>query len=283
LPDPTDFSSWRDYRIFAHLVTYKARHILDESSQRFLITVLQTALKRVTVGPKGVVLWRAQLASDWRTHRITDENDDEIDSFETPFPAAPERMVPFTDRATEGRVNPKGIPCLYLATEKETAMTEVRPGVGSYVSVAQFLMLRDVRLIDCTTDKPRAGFLNGTKERTPEEREQFVWGDINRAFSRPVVRTDDVADYAPTQILAEMFRLNGYDGIIFGSGLGTGQSVALFDMRVVAQLNCHVYEVDALTPKFSNAGDSYYMNEDLLRETVAPSEFGSVRRDASAD
>ena len=47
-------------------------------------------------------------------------------------------MKPLGGRATDGRANPRGIPCLYLATTKETAMSEVRPWIGSYVSAGQF-------------------------------------------------------------------------------------------------------------------------------------------------
>src|ERR1039458_6332974 len=36
-------------------------------------------------------------------------------------------MKPKPEKAKEGRVNPKGIPCLHLATHEDTAMSEVRP------------------------------------------------------------------------------------------------------------------------------------------------------------
>ncbi|WP_424666577.1 RES family NAD+ phosphorylase [Candidatus Binatus sp.] len=62
-------------------------------------------------------------------------------------------MVPLSDRAREGRVNPKGIPCLYLATHKDTALSEVRPGKGSLISVAQFQTCRDLTIINVTTHR----------------------------------------------------------------------------------------------------------------------------------
>jgi len=61
-------------------------------------------------------------------------------------------MKPRRDRAIEGRVNPKGIPFLYVATELKTAVAEVRPWKDEFVSVAQLTTTRELRLINCTTD-----------------------------------------------------------------------------------------------------------------------------------
>lgn len=130
-----EFESHRDYVAFARFVKYKARHILDAQSQRFLKAVLETGEKRREPIPKGDVFYRSQLTNGWRTQPIPDENGVEVDSVEVPIPAGFDRMVPRPDRATEGRANAKGIPCLYLSTDRDTAMAEVRPWIGSYVSV----------------------------------------------------------------------------------------------------------------------------------------------------
>jgi len=70
-----------------------------------------------------------------------------------------------------------------------------------------------------------------------------VWLDIDRAFSRPVVVGDDVADYAPTQILAEVFRQHGFDGVACRSSLGPGHNIALFDPDTAAILNCSLVSI----------------------------------------
>jgi hypothetical protein len=105
-----EFESERQYWNFSHFVMRKARHILDAKNQRFLDTVVETSAKRKGVIKEGAVLWRAQLGHGWRAERILDENDLEVDTFDVEDPFAPERMMPPRDRATEGRVNPKGIP-----------------------------------------------------------------------------------------------------------------------------------------------------------------------------
>ena len=112
-----------------------------------------------------------------------------------------------------------------------TAVLEVRPLIGSYVSVAQFKVLRDIRLVNCA-DKPMDNLARWLQKTwTPKDIEKAVWSDINRAFSRPVERGDNSLDYVPTQIIAEAFKLHGYDGIAYKSSYGEdGFNVALILM-----------------------------------------------------
>lgn len=111
------------------------------------------------------------------------------------------RMMPLRGRASDRRVNPRGIPCLCMATSKDTAISEVRPAIGAYVTVAVMKCLRELRLIDCSVlTKKQFIYL---KEPDRPEIEEAVWSDIDRAFSAPVDSPDDAAEYAPTQILAE--------------------------------------------------------------------------------
>ena len=57
-------------------------------------------------------------------------------------------MVPDAEHATSGRLNPRGIPFLYLAEDSKTAIAEVRPWVGALVSMGVFEILRDCTLVD---------------------------------------------------------------------------------------------------------------------------------------
>lgn len=213
---------------------------------------------------QGQILWRAQVGHNWRRELIRDANGNEIDFFETPAPLERHRMIPLADRAKEGRVNPKGIPCLYLCTDKETAMSEVRPWIGSYVSVAQLTILKDLLLIDCSNeDRPNfyVTSLDPSKpsgEPSPDIREKNAWAFIQQAFSEPVMRNDDTADYAPTQVLAETFRSSGYEGIVYQSKLGKGKNVAIFDLSQADIVDCHLFEVKSLKFGFSMAANPYF-------------------------
>ena len=256
-----EFESWKQYSEFSWFVMRKSRYILDAKNRSFLDMVVETGAKRRRPILKGSVLWRAQAGHGWRTEIFKDEHGNEIASFEVEDPFPRERMAPLPDRANEGRVNPKGIPCLYFSTDMETAMTETRPWIGSFVSVAQFVMLKDLKVVDCSADPFQTSWWSVGGEPEPAKREEFVWGSINRAFSEPVMRNDDVAEYAPTQVLAEAFRSAGYDGIMYGSKLGDGKTVAVFDLVAAELANCHLCRVEGVQLKFSMAANSYYVSK----------------------
>lgn len=246
------FASWQSYRTFAWSVKRKARYVFEDTVQEFLRTVVATSEGRKRALPSGHVLWRAQHGHKWETIR-QDENE-----FKVPGPFPSTRMKPLPYSASEGRINPKGIPCLCLATDKETAMAEVRPWLGSYISVGQFKTLKDLVVVDCSVEHDRRSVLF-LEEPEPDQREKAVWGDIDEAFSEPARSGVSTADYAPTQIIAESFRRHGYDGILYKSALGTGFNVALFDINTADLINCFLYETKKVFFEFTESGRPYFM------------------------
>ena len=54
---------------------------------------------------------------------------------------------------------------------------------------------------------------------------------VARERIRRRTASDDRADYAATQIVAELFRQNGFDGIAYRSSSGPGHNIALFDLN----------------------------------------------------
>jgi hypothetical protein len=244
------FKSWQGYSQFERAIKYHTRYIHTAEVEIFCQTILQTAEPRVESFSKDSILWRAQLGNGWRL-----ENEE---VGEVPAPHEPERMCPRRGRAIEGRANPKGIPCLYMASNRETALAEVRPWVGSYVSVGQFKTVRKLKVVNCTTE--RKGFKFYFKEPSPKKREEAVWSDIDRALSQPVTHTDDVADYVPTQVLSELFKSKGFDGIGYRSSLGDGYNIALFDTNSTEIINCSLCEVDKIKLDSSEV-NSYYLQK----------------------
>jgi len=225
------FESYRSYEKFRRATMRQKRYVHTPQVERFLEAVKETAKRRVCVLPAGERLWRAQLG-------CRDSGPDR-----KPVPHEPERMKPRPRRAQEGRANPKGIPCLYLARDRSTAIAETRPWKGAHVSVGKFTTCRDLKLVDCTKDErpcKRYG-----KEPRPEIREQAVWGSICHAFARPVnpCDCDDIADYVPTQTIAELLKTQGYDGIEYRSSLGEGRNIALFDLDAADLVIVYLFKV----------------------------------------
>ena len=84
---------------------------------------------------------------------------------------------------------------------------------------------------------------------------------INEAFSEPMSRADDVADYAPTQFLAEAFRNEGYDGIVYESRMGNGKNVALFDVDIAEVASRQLQHVEKLSFASRRVGTTVYVEK----------------------
>lgn len=256
------FSSYRSYWNFQKTVIQNERYIRSTETQEFLDAVLSTCQERYADIPAGYLLWRSQLGHNWR---VTEQDGVE---FEDVCPHPSERMKPRKNRASDGRANSQGIPVLYLATKEETAIAEARPWIGSYVSVGQFKTRRPLRVIDFSKDDEVSGtplFFDvdaGFYEPSAEEREKAVWSEIGRAFSKPVTRNDEDNDYVPTQILTELFKANGADGIAYRSNFGEdGFNVALFDIDSAELVNCALHQVHDIGVETSVQGNPYFTSK----------------------
>jgi hypothetical protein len=225
-------------------VTSKNRYILDEESSAFLNAILDTCQSRIKKIEKCSYVWRAQDGHEWRS--LVQEDPDTLEEIyidDLPCPYSFNRMKPLVDSASEGRANPKGIPCLYVATDKETAMSEVRPWLGSIVTVACFKTIRALQVIDFSVGHGKKNTRFYLEEPTPEKIIEAVWFDLDNAFSRPTKTSDLKSDYAPTQIIAEFLKTKGYDGVAYKSSLADGYNVALFDLDAAEVCGCSLYEV----------------------------------------
>ena len=186
---------------------------------------------------KGSRFWRAQIGSDW----IQDEADASGCTFEN-RPFMKERMTPAQPFSSDGRVTPKGIVSLYLASVPEAAMSEVRPWIQSDVTCSSFKITRDLKIVDCSVHADKN--LLGWNAKTQVEIQEAVWADIDRAFSRPVSRDEDALDYIPTQIIAELFKSRGYDGVRYRSALcDGGYNLALFDLNYATFMSSQLFTV----------------------------------------
>ncbi len=239
------FFTSEDYEHFASYIRSQSRYILDGRQRGFLEAIVETSKKRITSIPQGQVLWRAAQGY------VAEEGVHPHDVFflESIEPHATERMKPLRGRAYEGRVNPKGVPCLYTATNAETAMMETRPWAGSVLTVSQLVLLKQVSVVDCTV---RTSFDLDIK--TQEQLEGNNWYVLNEAFSLPVFQAEDVADYAPTQYIAEAFRAAGYEGIIYTSQVGDGKNIALFDVHVAEIASRQLRRAKKLSFTFAEVG-----------------------------
>lgn len=263
---PGEFPSWRSYWNFAREVSRHFRYIRSPESEAFLEAVRVTSESRRVAIPQGRLFFRAQVGHAWRP--MGEDTDDEI-----PCAHPRERMKPQMGRASDGRANPRGIPSLYLATTEEAAMSEVRPWIGSSISCGQFRTNRPLMVIDCArrqNDQPLFFDLDdGMYEPEAAERAEAVWAHIDRAFAEPTMRDDDIADYAPTQILAELFKRAGADGVVYKSQFGDESfNVCLFDPNAADLVNCGLFEVKAVKMTFKQTDDFYFVTENAAEPSA---------------
>lgn len=247
------FASWRSFQLFEKEVNSTRRYILTPKSRDFLSSLLNSLESRVEVLESGTRLWRARLGHDWRKDGLSKE--------EVPCPYERKGMKPLRNEAMEGRVNPKGIPYLYMATRPETAMSEVRPWVGTTLSLGTFRTNRELQLVNCAKFHD-SGLEFYENEPEPKNREKSVWSSIDRAFSRPVTHRDSRADYAPTQMLAEVFKDAGFDGLYYKSAFGKqGYNVAVFDLNAADLMQCDLHTVEKIAHYFDEASDGYSVSK----------------------
>ncbi len=258
------FNSWSSYGQFKSKIMHGQRYFYDQEAEQFLSEVLRTSFKRKKVIEKGEIYWRSQMGHDWRSEVWEGEETGEV-----PCPHSQKRMIPRRYLASEGRANPKGIPYLYLATNKETAMSELRPWKGSAISVGQFQIKKNLSIINCSLLHDKfIRYIPGPNSKEPDDdkKEEAVWSNIDESFSRPVTPSDDRADYVPTQIISEFFKNNGYDGVEYKSLLGTGCNIALFDIDSAEQINCFLYEAKEISIKFDEIDNPYFVSKSGSKE-----------------
>ncbi len=251
---PSQFGSWWDFIRFSESVRQHDRFFHDEKVLDFLDTLKQTSTSRHRTLREGHCLWRAQMGHAW--NKRTDLHEDIEVTYDEEIPYDAERMKPLPYAAHEGRANPRGIPCLYLATDAETAMSEVRPWLGASVSIAEFRLKRQVTLIDFSIGHASGGnyFL---EEPEPNVREASIWTQVDKNYSQPVSNDMGSAEYVPTQIISEFFRKQGFDGVVYKSSLGPGFNLALFDLQVADLVNCAIRSTKAISFDFGPSMSGY--------------------------
>jgi RES domain-containing protein len=148
---------------------------------------------------------------------------------------AEEAGPPPNAKATSGRMNPAGIPYLYLAFDQRTALAEARAVIAQDVTLSRWQPSRELQVLDLTHLPPCMSIFEG--HDTIQDQVIFLSHFV--ADMRKPVGEDDIAEieYVPTQLvceyLAQVFSSKGkpLDGLIYPSALTTGKNLVLFPER----------------------------------------------------
>jgi hypothetical protein len=138
---------------------------------------------------------------------------------------------PPRELSTHGRANPAGIPYLYLASDADTAISEIRPHTGEAVCVAEFHVHGDPRIVDlCNPKRTISPFSIGDESQISMLRRDIGFlCELGKELSRPVLPKSAHLEYLPSQYLCEFIKGRGFNGVKYGSSVGDGFNIALFD------------------------------------------------------
>ena len=119
------------------------------------------------------------------------------------------------------------------------------------ISVAQFRTERDLTVIDCSKHHEKKMLRALVLYDKMLGREDGIWMAIDQAFAEPVTRNEESGQYIPTQIIAELFKSEGYNGILYKSLLSEdGYNLVLFDVDDASMDDCTLYTAASINFDF---------------------------------
>jgi hypothetical protein len=129
--------------------------------------------------------------------------------------------APPANRAQPGRMNVELIPAFYAAFSRETAIAELRPGIGDMIAVGQFETRASMRVFDFTVFDRRAD------DRThffDHSRYDFI-EQMQTEISKAVRAHERQREYIATQIVAEYLKTYfSCDAVIYRSSMQQNES-----------------------------------------------------------
>jgi hypothetical protein len=97
-----------------------------------------------------------------------------------------------------------GISTFYGAVNREIALAEVRPFVGSRVVTARFDLIRSISLLDleALSEVTASGSLFDKNHRYNTAKANFL-RSLSERMTQPVMPDSEIFEYLPTQVIAE--------------------------------------------------------------------------------
>lgn len=130
-----------------------------------------------------------------------------------------------------GRINRSGVSYLYCASDKYTAISEIRPHPGDIVSIGKFISNKDLFIFDLT----EAQFLQFYQ--SDERLSMFRKINTFTELMQKVVPPSERQAYNITQLIADCVRKLKFDGILFPSSVGDGENLVVFSPEFLSYIN----------------------------------------------
>ena len=163
--------------------------------------------------------------------------------------------MPPPEKARAGRINPYGIPCLYLTKNVDSIIYELRASHGDKISIGTFVASDDLNIIDF--DYRPLVFDDVCRQKGVEKlqdtvREFLLKKQIGFDLSKPIHRYGvKEIEYVPTQYICEYIKIHGADGVMFNSAVHRGgKNLVLFKSDKVKFVGAEVKTVDEPVMRF---------------------------------
>ena len=163
-----------------------------------------------------------------------------------------EMSAPPAGKSSEGRANARGITCLYVASDVDTTLHEVRAGVFDFVCVGTFRLKKDITVVDLRAIAEISPFVEGLEYLDHAINKQYL-EKLNTEMSKSLRRSDSTLDYVPTQYIVDFIKSiehndeQEYDGIEYNSTTNPGgYNLAIFNPDLFECVSVSVYDIEKL-------------------------------------
>lgn len=154
------------------------------------------------------------------------------------------------------RANPAHTAVLYCAEEEATAVAEIRPAHGEFVSVAKLEVVSDLSLVDLSR-KVYFKTPFGVQYLRSVVESYELFNHLGDEFAKPLRHRDDVREYVPTQFFARWAEQHGYDGVRYPSAMSeAGQNLVFFNPSNLKALSSRLVEVTSVNVEYKEHHDS---------------------------
>jgi hypothetical protein len=190
-----------------------------------------------------------EVPTKWYRARIpSDQEELSLNDMGAPAP----RLV------SHGRANPSGIPYLYLGSEIETAISEIRPHTGELAYVASLEIPVGLKIADLRNPRKLVSPFRLEDENQVGQMRIDV-GFLERLgdeLTRPVLPKGAAIDYVPSQYLCEFIKKCEFDGVLYRSSVSEGMNLALFNPDNATRQELFKYRVTSVSVAVARQGDA---------------------------
>lgn len=167
-----------------------------------------------------------------------------------------------TKKAKAWRMNRSWISYLYLGSSVDTCISEIKTYPWRIVSVWEFIVQKDINLIDFRV----IPLENYFEDKNKLEVFKFL-RDISDELSKPIW-SDEESDYLVTQFISDIIRMLWYDGILYNSSVSNdGYNIAIFnDNNIIYKDNSSIlYNINSMEFSYSEITKGYHpVTEEII-------------------